>query len=632
MRKSLFFILLTIFCFCLQTISAQSPLPAFGVYSQDEIDMKTCPFEKDAQAVVLLDEATTTGMLNGILIERRIRIKIFDEKAFDRANISIPFISRDEYETIRNLEGAIYNGERLYYLSDKNIFTEKIDEYFSQKKFTFPNLKVGSIIEYKFELFRKNPEPDNWHFQSDIPTMKSCCTIKIGVNTQFSYVISKKDEYPVTIKNKEGILYFEMNNIPAFKNEPYMDAAANYLQKVEFQLYSKIYMSGQSEKYRNWKDIALALSSSSDLGEVPKKNLSGIEYIRQIADQQSTIEAKIATIYNYVRKNFTWNGYSGKYAPDGLNKTWQSKTGSAAEINLLLVKLLRVNDIAADPIIVAERYFGKVDPAVPYVDRFNKTMAYVSIADRIFVLDATQKYGSPELTPPSVLNTFGLVIDKKTKEPIRLSSNGGKYRSTISVQAEINKEGTINGSATISDFEYAKQFKTESIKQDLKKFITTKIENEYDGLSVQSFDLENIDIDSEPLLEKLKFKIDGNESGRYYLINYNFFTGLRKNPFIKAERSTDINFGYPYDLSIETTIELPANSQIEDLPKTKILKTKDNTIFISREIQNFKNSIKIKIDFVQTLTSVDYEAYAALRDFYKMMIDMINEPITIKLN
>jgi hypothetical protein len=630
--KRLTLCLLLALRFLSEKSSAQSSLPEFGVYSAEEINMKNCSFDKDAEAVVLLDEATATGMLNGISIERRLRIKVFDEKAFDRANISIPFISRDEYETIRNIEGAIYDGDRLYYLSDKNIFTEKIDEYLSQKKFTFPNLKVGSIIEYRFEIFRKNSEPDNWYFQTDIPTMNSCCTIKIGANTQFSYVVSKKDEWPMTIKNKEGILYFEMNNIPAFKNEPYMDAATNYLQKVEFQLYSKTYLSGQSEKYRNWKDIVLALASSDGLGEVSKKNLNGTESIRQIADQQATIEGKITLIYNYVRKNFIWNGYSGKYAPDGLNKTWQSKSGTAAEINLLLVKLLRENNIAADPIIVAERNFGKVDPAIPYVDRFNKTMAYVSTGDRIFILDATEKYGSPELVPYSVLNTFGLVIDKKTKEPIKLSSGFGKYRSSIAVQAEINREGLMNGVATISDFEYAKQFKTESIRQDQKRFITTKIENDYDGLTVLRFDVENMEIDSEPLLEKLTFKIDGNESGGYYLINYNFFTGLRKNPFIKTERSTDINFGYPYDLSIETTLNLPANSQIEELPKTKILKTRDNTIFVSREIQKIQNSIRIKIDFVQTLTSVDYEAYASLRDFYKTMVDMLNEPITIKLS
>jgi hypothetical protein len=629
MKKSLFlpFILLLV----IYRVAAQSPLPEFAVFDPHEINMKECSFDKDAAAVVLLDAGTTTGMLNGISIERRIRIKIFNEKAFDRANISIPFITSDEYETIKNLEGVIFNGEQLYYLTEKNIFTEKIDEYFSQKKFTFPNLKAGSIIEYKFEIFRKSYEPDNWYFQSDLPTLKSCCTIKIGTNTQFSYVISKKAYFPIITKNKDELLYFEMNHLPAFRHEPYMDAATNYLQKVEFQLYAKNYLSGQSEKFKDWNDIAVALSASPGLGEVTKKNLKGLEDIHRLAGQESTIAGKIAVIYNYVRKTFSWNGYSGKYAPDGLNKVLQSKTGSAAEINLLLVNLLRNNNIDANPIIVAERNFGTVDPAIPIVDRFNKTMAYVYTNEGTFILDATQKFSPPGLTPFSVLNTFALVIDKKTKEPIRLSGNGGKYRSSISVQAHINKDALIEGFATISDFEYAKQLKTESLKQDVKKFILTNIENEHDGLAVQNFDFENIDIDSEPLVEKIKFRIDGNENGGYSLINYNLFIGLRKNPFIKADRFTDINFGYPYELSFEMTLDLPENSQIEDLPKPKILKSLDNTIYISREIKSMKNTLIIKVDFVQTLTSVDYEAYAPLRDFYKIMVEMLNEPITIKI-
>jgi hypothetical protein len=34
----------------------------------------------------------------------------------------------------------------------------------------------------------------------------------------------------------EGRVYFEMNNIPGLRTEPYMDAQRDYIQKVIFQL------------------------------------------------------------------------------------------------------------------------------------------------------------------------------------------------------------------------------------------------------------------------------------------------------------------------------------------------------------------------------------------------------------
>jgi hypothetical protein len=56
----------------------------------------------------------------------------------------------------------------------KQIFTEVVDKYYSAMVFSFPNVKPGCIIEYKYRLTSASVSdfPD-WYFQSDLPTRYS---------------------------------------------------------------------------------------------------------------------------------------------------------------------------------------------------------------------------------------------------------------------------------------------------------------------------------------------------------------------------------------------------------------------------------------------------------------------------
>src|SRR5437868_5065393 len=91
MRISLF----AIFCSIISASSfAQNDsLPEFGKADIKELQMKECAFDKNAPAMKLLDllqsEISVIGDVR-IETERRVRIKIFNEKGFDFASINIP--------------------------------------------------------------------------------------------------------------------------------------------------------------------------------------------------------------------------------------------------------------------------------------------------------------------------------------------------------------------------------------------------------------------------------------------------------------------------------------------------------------------------------------------------------------
>jgi hypothetical protein len=368
------------------------------------------------------------------------------------------------------------------------------------------------------------------------------------------------------------------------------------------------------------------------LGNAVKKDLPRTEDLKPLVLQETTDAGKLTVIYNYVRKNFTWNGYSGIVVPDGLKKVSETRTGSVAGINLVLVSLLHDYGIEAHPLIVAERDYGKIDPRYPLIERFNKTMTYAIVGGKEYILDATQKYCPVNLTPFPLLNTYALVINKKTTNLLEIASKNESYKTKAVMRASLDKNGLLTGTTTVFDDDYAKVLQTEAIKKDEKKFVHENYETEYEGLTVEEFTYDNINSDSLPLTEHITFNNQFDVSGGFILLNYNLFTNIRKNPFTKDERFTNVNFGFPINMEVEATIELPENCKVDALPKNRKLTTPDKDIYVSRELQQSGNTIMMRLKFIQDVTLVPFEFYAGLQDFYKMMVDMLNEPITVKVN
>jgi hypothetical protein len=113
------------------------------------------------------------------------KIKLYKSEGFEHATISVPYVSSQRKEQFSINEANTYNlvnGKiEKTKLKNENIFNEKVNDRVTVAKFTFPNLKEGSIIEYEYSIISSlwdNIRP--WNFQDDIPVKYS------EFNTYFS--------------------------------------------------------------------------------------------------------------------------------------------------------------------------------------------------------------------------------------------------------------------------------------------------------------------------------------------------------------------------------------------------------------------------------------------------------------
>jgi len=133
--------------------------------------MKECDFDKKAEAVVLLDDAEL-DFIDDVEMTRRVRIKILSDKGLDRANIHLVYRSEKNEQDIKGLEAQTYNldaaGNIVVTKVEKSlIYEKKLNKKQKEKVFTFPEVKVGSVIEYKYK--KTGLGLIDWYFQETIP-------------------------------------------------------------------------------------------------------------------------------------------------------------------------------------------------------------------------------------------------------------------------------------------------------------------------------------------------------------------------------------------------------------------------------------------------------------------------------
>lgn len=603
--------------------------------------MQVCAFDSEAVAIVLIDEAVSDHDDERKLITyRHIRIKILKEKGLEYANVVIPFYARNDFQTIDDIEAVAYNfdasgKQTIQNVERRAIFTEPRNEAWHLKKFTFPGVKAGSIIEYKYRSTEKNYfNLDDWEFQQELPVMLSKYTLQVPPNTEFAYMVYNSAQFPIDIKQDKinGKVIFGMKDVPGLRDEPYMDARKDYLQRVTFQLSAYNNGGFGRQKYMtSWDEVTRELNTATYFGAQIGKNISGTEdFIAQMKALPSPME-KMKRIYNYTRNYMNWNGFRGYGSTDGIKAAWSKKTGNITEVNLVLLNLLMEAGLEAYPMLVSERYHGKVSTQYPFVDQFSATYVAVFIGDKKYYLDATDPFGQPEMIPLDILNTTAFIVHRKKGGLVTITDESLQFRETITLALKIDSSQVMTGNAFINSLQYARIDRLRTWKRGRQWYLDAFRKSGV-SLNIDSIETRNENQDSLPFYQHIRFSAPATATGDYIFVPINLFSGFETNPFLSSNRFSDINYGYQQNISFSTYLEVPEGYAPDALPRSLQLINADKTVAFTRELfddsPNRKILARIRIEFRKSHYGVD--EYGELKEFYKKMFDMLNEQIVFK--
>jgi hypothetical protein len=640
---------LTLAClFILFFLDAQEfkKLPAFGEVTKEELQMADCPFEKGTAAMVLFNEGESFFRLNETSTvtpyfeqtDFRIRIKIFNKNGFDNADIKIRYPSADKSINIIKFSAQTYNldasGNIVVTKVDKaSVYDKKVNKRFSEKTFAFPDVKPGSILEYRYTL--DNASRSDWYFQNSIPVQYSRFIVNfppeliVNVTPHCSLPLQKSTSAK---KGAGNYSWYTMENVPGLSNEPYMSCREDYLQKIEVKLAALDFPGvPRRSLLRSWPGIIKELVDDEDFGRQLKKDIPRTADLDAMLKSISDPLKKMSIIHNYVRNNMEWNGYYNIWALDGVKSAWKDKKGTSGEINLILINLLKDAGLTVHPLLVSTKSNGIINTGVAGYDQFDKVLAYVTIGDKYYVLDATEKATPSSLIPLEVMATEALLIAKPDSYEWgwkTLWDDEHTFNRNVQLNAEADTNGNISGSAKIifNGYERIRQLpegkkSIDNLKNGFK---------DLQGVQIDSITVLNAETDSLPLTENVYFKSNGSSSGGYKYFSVNLFTGLEKNIFLSEERATDIFYSANQKYEISGIIFLPDGYIMEELPKSVRMIMPDTSITFLRQSSYTSGFLNIRyvLEFKKPFFSKD--EYPDFREFYKKLFGLLNEQYVFK--
>jgi hypothetical protein len=623
----------------------ENPLPSFGKIEKADLEMKECSFDDKAAAMVLVDDAQLDYIYNaGMEMKRRVRIKILNDKGLEWANIHLPFRSYRNEEDISSLEAQTYNLDAsgnivATKLDKKLVYEKKLNKRYTEKVFTLPDVKVGSIIEYKFK--HTGVGLIDWYFQSSIPVKHSRFTldfpeeIEVRVVPYCSHDVEKTNGSSARRQSQT----YSMTNVPAFQQEPFLINEDFYRDRLVTKVVAYESEGRRVNRTANWLQVIRFLMEDEDFGLQIKKEIPRTTDLDDKLKGLTNDYERMKTVYKYVQSSMQWNDYVGIWASDGVKSAWKDKKGTVGEINLILVNLLKSAGLSAYPVLVSTHDNGLVNTAdagtfdYPGFYQFNKAMAYVEIGDRKYVLDATEKDVPAHLVPPDVLMTEGLVISKIETYDWGWKSlwdNSLQSKSIILSNGSIDADGKMTGETTIHSYDYARLSRLPYARKGKDKYIEQFITASNPSLVVDDVKFENLDSDSLPLKQTVSFSQPLATSGDYSYFSANVLSGLEKNPFIADNRSADIFFGTNQSYLLIGNFRLPDGFEFDALPKNIKMIMPDTSIVMSRVSQISGNILmtKIQLDFTKPIYAA--ADYAEFQEFYKQLFDFMNEQYVVR--
>lgn len=403
--------------------------PRWGHVSSEYAALTSCPFDTSAAAVVLSDVGSwqNYSLEDGTLaFSRHVRIKILKPDALDIAEVVLRFRGQTGEEQIRNLEAQTLNyrerwphWERIP-LALEHLPGKKVDEVYSEKRFTFRDVKVGSIIEYRYSLITPDFETLRpWHFQREIPTLYS--DIRLSGFESGEYLVASTGRH--TAEYLRGTKRYIRKNIPALTPAPYGPGAGTERIGLHFQftyqpsiqqMLGYVYYYGVKNDVTDslqWHFFNENLEYLSRFSETEQNYTALQSLVRSLIEEDSSHQGRIDAIFYHLNRYMRWDGQYSRQVWRSPSAIYRSQRGSSAELNLLLLEMLTLAGIPARKCFIATQDHSPYFVQKPILTQFNHVLVLVPSTEnhQAFVLDLTQPFARPGFPPSDCLPSVGYI-------------------------------------------------------------------------------------------------------------------------------------------------------------------------------------------------------------------------------
>jgi hypothetical protein len=639
----------------------------FGKITPEDFKPAVYSIDSSANAIVIADIGSTEIVGNNkgsfsLEFKKFSRAHILNINGYDIANVEITlYKSGNSEQELVSLKAVTYNIENGKVVETKldtreAVFKDKINKHWRIKKFTFPNIKQGSIIEYEYRIhsdFIFNLRP--WDFQGDFPCLWSEYTATIP--EFFSYVTLTQGYQPFYINDRKdrtdnfsvtdnhtasasdrsdfsaGVSDFRwvMKDVPVLKEESFTSTIENHLAKIQFQLSELRNPYPPKNIMGTWQQACDDLLKSENFGFALNRDNGWLnDVVKEAIGNTSTEIGKAKNIFAYVRDHMTCTTYNQTQLEKPLKNVLKERNGGVAEINLLLTAMLLKAGYTADPVMLSTRSHGYTYAKYPLLERFNYVIARLNLDGKNYYLDASKPgLGFDKLGLDSY-NGHARVINEMAT-PVEFLADSVAEKKITSVFIVNDEKGNLTGSMQQSPGYYESYRLRNQIKDKGKEQLFNDIRKGFN----EEIEIKNPAVDSlnnydEPLRIRFEFDIRSDKEDIIYF-NPMLGEGWKENPFKSARRVYPVEMPYAIDEVYLVRLDIPAGYVADELPKQVMVKLNEaeDGLFEFRVSESggtisLRSRIRLKRAFFLP------EEYGTLREFFNLIVKKHSEQIVFK--
>lgn len=642
------------------SVYANSQKLELGKVSVAELQEKAYPADTTAPAAITYKRGRTIFKCrkDGFYIdhEYEFRVKIYKKEGLKWATFSVPYYVgysqlNDDYLSFSN--AVSYNLENGKIVKTKTgnegKFKKKITDSWNEATLVLGNVKVGSVIEFKYTLRTQDlTEFPTFSFQYDIPVKSCSYTTEIPQYFQYKPIICGFGNVLNTAKIVNGSLSYESEyhqtvsfnfqsvfrsyyaeNTPALKDEPFVDNLENYRSAVKHEL-EKIQFPNEDPKLYSttWEAVALSIYKSKDFGpELQQRNYFE-PFLDPYITQADTPLKKLSAVFDYVKREMTWDNHKGYLVRKGVKKAYADKTGNAAEINLMLVAMLNHAGIQARPVLVSTIDNGIA--AFPNRANFNYVIAAAAIDGKTILLDATSKNAAPNILPLRDLNWDGwqIGVDGSAVKIDLVPKSTSK--EIFALQSKLDGTGTLSGKMRITKSDYCGFGFREKYKGANQDDYLQKLEKDFRNIEIAQYQADIPDDGTLPVEERFDFTAACEVIGESIYINPLLFLSQTQNPFTAETRALPIYYGFPQMRKYMISIEIPPGFSVVSAPKPVSMTTPAKVGSFRCIVQVTDKNIQITATEEVTQAIVASGAYDNLKAYYQNLVKAQTDKIVLK--
>jgi hypothetical protein len=349
--------------------------------------------------------------------------------------------------------------------------------------------------------------------------------------------------------------------------------------------------------------------------------------LKRIISDSKDDYAKAKKVYEYLRDNFTCTSNEGLMFSKSIKKVFEDKSGTVADINLLLVAALKRLNFEAVPALLSTRDNGWANEVYPLLDGFNYVVCRVKIGDDWYLLDASDKNIGFNKLPERAYNGSARVI---ADMPILVDLSPDSLKeSKVTTLFMTNDDNNITGSFSV---QYG-NFKSAEMRDHLSKMEASDYLKELKKEFSFDVNLSNIEIDSlkipeEPLSVKYNIDLKFNDDIVYF--NPVLAETKKENPFKAAERFFPVEMSACTDETYILNMEIPKGYKVEELPKSARVMLNGEEGMFEYIVAESGGRIQLRCRTQIKKATFDPEDYQTLRDFFGFIVNKENEQIVFK--